>query len=317
MSTRSLMQTSEILQAALDAEGEVRDIFLRAARVQDLQERIRGCVQCDLSGSATAPVPAEGFGSVTIVGEAPGADEDRAGRPFIGRAGKLLDECLNKAGLARKDVGLVNTICCRPPRNNYQMAIDAQAPRACKPLFIEQLEMTGSWLLVPVGNTAMRQLLPELEKGITSYRGKWWWRGRHLIMPTYHPAYALRNPDARTTIITDLMAVRRVVQGVEAAPVPKGYDPTMLLTDLRDEMSEAHEKAYRVQFKKKNWVIFWSPWLEDSVVLRRDEDTMVPSHVKGVRYTVQELTQLSHMERTWADVHRLHHAKKVFDAQLI
>ncbi len=329
------MQTVEILQAALSAKGTAKDLLLKAAKTQDIKERIRACTSCDLHKSVRAPVPFEGTGSVAIIGEAPGRDEDAQGRPFVGRAGRLLTECLEQAGFTREGVSFVNTICCRPPNNNFEEAEKVHAPQSCKPNFLEQLAASGAWLLVPVGNTAMWQLLPQLGAGITQHRGGYWWVGKYLIMPTFHPAYALRNPSAREKIVEDLLRVRRVLQGVERAPVPKNFDPTILLEELREEAlavehyagiaaktldnprSRTESQSFKGHFKKHGWVFAYSKWLEDHIILVRDKHVVVPSHIVGVIYTVKELAQVAAMDRTLGDVHRLHYAKKELDAVLI
>lgn len=307
---------SEVLQAAVNAEGEAQRILFKRAQELDLAERIRACTRCGLRDTATAPVPWEGSSSIAIVGEAPGRDEDREGRPFIGRAGRLLDECLTAAGLGRDQVALINSVSCRPPGNNFDEAVKADAPARCRPWLDEQLDMSGAWLVVAVGNRAFWQFV-NTGAGISNNRGHMFWRGKRLVMPTFHPAYALRTPSAKARIVEDLRRVRHVRQGVEAAPVPRAFDPTMLLTELRGRIPVHESESYRIHFKRTGWVRSWSHWLEDNVILVRDDKVDVPAHIEGVKYTVQELAQLATMDRTWGDVHRLHYAKKAFDAQLI
>lgn len=151
-------------------------------------------------------------------------------------------------------------------------------------------------------------------------------------MPTYHPAYALRNPEAKSSIVQDLLQVRRVLQGVEAAPVPKAYDPTILLEELReDDLGKNHwsgivgkekkvrseQDTFKGHFKKHGWVLAYSRWLGDHVILTKDESVVIPSHMSGVVYTVKELVQVAAMDRTLRDVHNLHYAKKTLTARII
>ncbi len=240
------------------------------------------------------------------------------GRPFVGRAGKLLDKVLESIGWSRDNVVLINSICCRPPHNNYEMAIQADAPFRCRPFLEEQLEASGAWVLVPVGNRAMGAVLPGYEAGISQMRGQAKWRDNYLIVPTFHPAYVLRNPKAQPQMASDFQLVRRIIMGEASAPVPKSYDPTKLIYAMReDNFTEDERRRFATHFKKHGWVQAYSHWVEDKVLLLRDETVTPPSHVDGVVYTVQELVQLSHMNRTWQDVRRLHWAKKEFEAKII
>ena len=311
------MTSNEVREAATKAIGGSREILFKAAERLDLEERIRACTSCSLHEGVHAPVPLEGSGPVAIIGEAPGLNEDKDGRPFVGRAGRLLDECLDRAGFKRSDVALFNVICCRPPKNDFDVAIKADAPTLCKPNFIEQLQASGAWLMVPMGNRALTQVLPFVTNGITANRGRQWWEGAYLVMPTFHPAYALRTPSAKTSIIEDLLAVKRVLMGVEAAPVPKSYDPRKLIREMRGELTVNDGETFRKHFKKHGYVQAWSPWLHDNIVLVRDEDVDYDHKLDGVRYTVKELAQVSRLDRTWGDAYRLHYAKKTLDAQLI
>src|SRR5690606_33699791 len=204
---------AELLTAAIGAtDPEARSILMGHARRQDLAERLAACTACDLRRTCRAAVPGElTSSSVAIIGEAPGADEDAAGRPVVGRAGKLLDDCLRLANLDRSKVAIINTVACRPPGNNFDEAVKADAPARCRAWLEEQIKLSGAWLLVPVGTVATRALLPEAHQGITELRGSLKWTDTHLVMPTFHPAYALRNPRAKSQIISDLQAVRRVV----------------------------------------------------------------------------------------------------------
>lgn len=288
------------------------------ARRADLRDRIISCTACPLHETANAPVPWEGHvAPVAIIGEAPGSNEDRHGRPFVGAAGRLLDDMLSRAGLSRSSVVLINSICCRPPSNNFELAVKADAPARCAPLLDEQIAISGAWILVPVGNRAMNALLPDYTAPMSQMRGQPKWREHHLVVPTYHPAYALRTPNAKSLILDDLHKVQRIIEGELSAPVPKKYDPSRLLSEMRDDtFSEDDRRRFTAHFKKHGWVQAYSTWLEDKVILTRDESTRVPD-VEGVRYTVRELAQLSKWNRNWADARHLHLAKKEFGGVLV
>jgi uracil-DNA glycosylase len=312
------LNSAEVLAAALATDGPARDILLDRARDLDLRERIIACTSCKLSGSTT-PVPWEGKSTIAIIGEAPGADEARLGRPFVGRAGRLLEQVLSLAGFARSDFAFINTICCRPPGNKYDEAVAVGADYQCTPNFWEQVEFSGAWLLVPVGNQAMWKLLPDIRAGITQMRGELRWVDRYLVMPTFHPAYALRNPQARDSMVSDFIQVRRVKTGVDTAPIPKGYDPTRLLSTMREsDFTDREATSIKSMFKRKSWVFAHSTWLGETIILKRNDDTSVPPHIQGVHYTVAELARLASMKgRTWEDARRLHYAKREFSATII
>jgi DNA polymerase len=167
---------------------------------------VAACRRCGLCEGRTQTVSGEGSPTprLVVVGEAPGAEEDRTGRPFVGPAGQLLTRMLAAIGLAREDVFIANVLKCRPPEN--------RAPRpdevaACRPYLREQLSLLGPPLVLVLGNHAAKALLAT-ERGITSLRGRFTttpegWR----VMPTFHPAYLLRNPDAKREVWEDLKKV--------------------------------------------------------------------------------------------------------------
>jgi len=178
----------------------------RAARLATLAREVAACERCSLCGSRTRTVFGEGSSRprLVVVGEAPGAEEDRTGRPFVGRAGELLARMLQAIGLAREDVFICNVLKCRPPGNRSPRPDEVAG---CRPFLQEQLEVLDPPLLLAVGSHAVRLLL-RTERGITSLRGRFQtspdgWR----VMPTYHPAYLLRNPAAKREAWEDLQKV--------------------------------------------------------------------------------------------------------------
>ncbi len=196
------------------AEGEGSDD--RAARLAHLAREVAGCTRCPLSQSRTQTVFGEGAATprLFVVGEAPGADEDRTGRPFVGRAGALLTRMLGAIGLAREDVFIGNVLKCRPPGNRSPRPDEVAA---CRPYLQEQLALLDAPLVLAVGSHAARLLL-HTERGITSLRGRFQtspdgWR----VMPTYHPAYLLRNPAAKREAWADLQKVAGAL-GLEIPP---------------------------------------------------------------------------------------------------
>jgi DNA polymerase len=140
---------------------------------------------------------------IMIVGEGPGAEEDRLGIPFVGKAGQLLDRMLAAIGYQRNQVYIGNVIKCRPPNNRTpeQSEIDA-----CMPYLHEQIELVRPKVILAMGTTAIRGLLGI--GGITRMRGRWkLYQAEIPVMPTFHPAYLLRNESAKRDVWNDLKAV--------------------------------------------------------------------------------------------------------------
>lgn len=138
-----------------------------------------------------------------FVGEAPGADEDRVGEPFVGKAGQLLNRMIQAMGYARADVYIANIVKCRPPQNRNP-APDEIA--VCLPYLIEQITAVRPKAIVALGLIAAQSLL-ETTASISRLRGTFGYLGGIPVMPTYHPAYLLRNPDAKRPAWADLQKV--------------------------------------------------------------------------------------------------------------
>ncbi|HEX2879221.1 MAG TPA: uracil-DNA glycosylase family protein [Polyangiaceae bacterium] len=185
--------------SALESEPVVQ-------RLQVLQEAVRQCTRCGLHQGRTQTVFARGTGSVGLcfVGEGPGADEDAQGFPFVGKAGQLLDKMITAMGMTRDEVYVCNIVKCRPPNNRKP---EPEEMSACVPYLHEQLELINPQVIVALGATAVQGLLGSSE-GITRMRGKWkLYRGKVPVMPTFHPAYLLRQPEAKREVWADLQAV--------------------------------------------------------------------------------------------------------------
>lgn len=169
----------------------------------DLEAAVSGCTRCALARRRTRTVFGVGARSARwmIVGEAPGAEEDRRGEPFVGRAGRLLDAMLAAIGLARAEVFITNIVKCRPPGNRDPAPEEADA---CWPYLERQIELVNPALLLAVGRVAAQRLLGvetpvgRLRKRVHEGPG-----GRPLVV-TYHPAYLLRTPTAKRAAWEDL-----------------------------------------------------------------------------------------------------------------
>jgi len=158
-----------------------------------LEELVASCTRCELSKTRTKTVFSRGNpkAALCIVGEAPGADEDAQGLPFVGRAGQLLDKMIGAMGLSPdQDVYVCNILKCRPPGNRRPTPDETTT---CIPYLHEQLANVAPKVIVAMGNTSAQALL-DTKLGITKLRGQWkLYRGKTLVMPTYHPSYLLRE----------------------------------------------------------------------------------------------------------------------------
>ncbi|QJR15003.1 uracil-DNA glycosylase [Usitatibacter palustris] len=180
---------------------------------KSLRESVLTCTKCELCKGRTQAV--FGVGSETgpwlFVGEGPGADEDQQGEPFVGQAGKLLDNMLTAAGLKRgRDVYIANVVKCRPPGNRTPKPEEAAA---CAPYLDRQIELIAPKVIVALGKTAAIRLLGEdvAEKSMGSLRGrKHDYKGTPLVI-TYHPAYLLRTLPDKAKAWEDLLFARRTL----------------------------------------------------------------------------------------------------------
>jgi len=163
-----------------------------------LHKKICVCQLCDLARSRKLAVPGEGPcpSKIMLIGEAPGKYEDESGRPFVGRAGKLLDEALIKAGLERKEVFITSVVKCRPPKNRKPKRCEIDA---CRPYLKAQMEMLNPKVVCLMGNVAAQTVLGS--QGIASLRGKIF-LDRFLV--TFHPAAVLRNRNLTDAFVSDL-----------------------------------------------------------------------------------------------------------------
>jgi uracil-DNA glycosylase len=175
-----------------------------------IAKEIREHVPCgfEICEQATNLVPGEGSptADVVLVGEAPGASEDRTGRPFVGSAGKLLDRLLEEAGLQREDVFITNVVKARPPGNRDPKA-DEVAHHL--PWLEAQLEVLEPKLLVPLGRHALKRFAADVK--ITETHGHVLERDGRTLFPMFHPAAALRNPKLRETLHEDARALREAL----------------------------------------------------------------------------------------------------------
>jgi uracil-DNA glycosylase len=173
--------------------------------LQTIREDIGDCIRCKLHKGRTKIVFGDGHpqAKLLFIGEGPGRDEDVQGLPFVGRAGKLLTQMIEAMGLQRSDVYICNVVKCRPPENR---APEKDEVAACSPFLFRQIDLVAPKVIVCLGSIAAQTIL-ETTRGISQFRGQWLeFRGRKL-MATYHPAYLLRNPAAKSEVWKDLQKV--------------------------------------------------------------------------------------------------------------
>jgi DNA polymerase len=144
-----------------------------------------------------------------FVGEAPGADEDIQGEPFVGRAGQLLTKIIEAINLNREDVYIANVIKCRPPQNRNPEPDEVEQ---CEPFLFRQIETIKPKVIVALGKFAAQSLLKTTEP-ITRIRGREYTYRDAILMPTYHPAYLLRNPSSKREVWEDMKRVRAILSG--------------------------------------------------------------------------------------------------------
>jgi len=173
--------------------------------LQDIAALIGQCQRCTLSQTRTNVVPGVGMESpdVMFIGEAPGADEDKQGLPFVGRAGQLLTKMIEAMGYTRETVFIANILKCRPPDNRTPLPEEMET---CMPFLRQQIALVKPKVIVALGATAVEGLLRTGQR-ISQTRGKWARFENTPLMPTFHPSYLLRNPIAKKDAWADLLAV--------------------------------------------------------------------------------------------------------------
>ncbi|GIU71099.1 MAG: uracil-DNA glycosylase [Candidatus Nitrosocaldaceae archaeon] len=185
----------------------------------DLEEEIRICKLCRLAESRKNAVPGEGnaHAEIMFIGEAPGRNEDEQGRPFVGSAGKLLDQALANAGIKRDEVYITNIVKCRPPNNRVPLQDEVDA---CMPYLEKQIKLIEPLVICILGRTAYQTLLKG--RSITSNRGKLInYKGRNYFL-TIHPAAAIYNPSLKQVLIDDIKRLADIVKELKGKAL-EGY----------------------------------------------------------------------------------------------
>lgn len=175
--------------------------------MNELYAKIKNCKNCQLHQTRMHPIIGEGNhkAKIVLIGEAPGKNEDRIGRPFVGKSGQLLDKILTVSGFSRQEsVFLTNIVRCRPPGNRTPTETEI---KACIPYLHQQIQLIDPAIIITLGATAIKCLLNDTTIKITKTRGNWInWQNK-LVMPTYHPAALLRNPKLKRETWEDFKQV--------------------------------------------------------------------------------------------------------------
>jgi uracil-DNA glycosylase len=182
--------------------------------LEEVREELGDCRRCSLSSLRKNLVFGEGNpkAALVFVGEAPGGDEDREGRPFVGRAGQLLTKIITAMGLSREDVYICNILKCRPPGNRNPEPAEIAV---CEPFLIMQLQAIAPKIICALGTFAAKTLLKK-DVPITTLRGRFHTYEGIKVMPTFHPAYLLRNPSAKKQVWEDVQIIMKELRTVNS-----------------------------------------------------------------------------------------------------
>lgn len=200
---------------AVTSPGEASREDGRLQALRCLEKEVVRCQRCRLAQGRTHAVPGEGDlnAMVLFVGEAPGAEEDRLGRPFVGRSGQYLTEVLARCGIARSDAYITNLVKCRPPGNRDPLPDELAA---CEDYLLRQIEIIHPRIIVTLGRLSMQRWFPE--GSITRLHG----RARviedgRMVVAMFHPAAALRNPAWRVAFERDMARLSTLIERVREA----------------------------------------------------------------------------------------------------
>jgi uracil-DNA glycosylase len=182
------------------------------SELTELYKEIKACRKCILSQGRTNAVPGEGpeHADILFIGEGPGFHEDRQGRPFVGAAGKYLDELLERLGLKREEVYIANVVKCRPPGNRDPQPEEIEA---CRPYLDKQIDLIRPRLIVTLGRFSMHRYFPGAS--ITRIHGQPKRVGNVIYYPMFHPAAALHQPKWRTVVEEDFLKIPELLAKLE------------------------------------------------------------------------------------------------------
>jgi DNA polymerase len=298
------MTSTLVTQLSKAKSPTLRRVLVQKIAVSNLKSSIESCRACPLGHSRTRSVPLDGpthgRADLILVGEAPGYNEDKYGRPFVGQSGRILDRLLETVGSERKRCVVFNTLCCRPP-SNRDPSPDELA--ACRPNFDAQLSMTGLWIGVALGGYALANVMGVARSSIRigEYLDRPVWVNGRVWFGTYHPAYAMRNSMAKRDIALSLRAA--LALRWSEAPLPlfsyatnqKDRDKEAL--DTLADLMILGDKRIGPHLHKKGWAFGYSQALGERIVVTGGEDILIkkgipPALAHYPRYTLSELLRI-------------------------
>lgn len=179
-----------------------------------IAEEVKACKLCPLHKSRKNAVPGEGSikAKLILIGEAPGVEEDKKGRPFVGRAGEILDDALRFANLKRKDLFITSVVKCRPP-DNHTPTLEER--KACNHYLKRQIDIIKPKIICLLGNIALQTFFKKASIG--KLRGKAIEKDGHVYFCTYHPAAVLYNASLKTTIHKDMKRIKELIKNLDTA----------------------------------------------------------------------------------------------------
>lgn len=191
----------------IEQQFDIFDASAKKMTLEEIREEIGDCTRCKLHEGRTKLVFGEGNpkARLVFVGEGPGRDEDLQGRPFVGRAGQLLNKIIEAMGLKREDVYICNVVKCRPPDNRTP---EPDEMATCEQFLFKQIRAIDPVVIVCLGSTAAQSVLKS-KLSLGSLRGKFHQFGRAKLMVTYHPAALLRNPNFKKPLWEDMQVVMK------------------------------------------------------------------------------------------------------------
>ena len=203
-------------------------------KLEKLAKQIKVCTRCELHRSRTEAVPGEGptHAEIMLIGEGPGASEDKQGRPFVGASGKFLDQLLEQAGVTRSDVWITNVVKCRPPGNRDPLPNEVEI---CTSNYLQhQIEIVNPSIIVTLGRHSMGRFFKGAK--ITQIHGQMRKVDDHFVIAMFHPAAALHQQSLKSTIMADFAGLPELLKEARAelgksAPKDKGKAPKTTKTN--------------------------------------------------------------------------------------